>query len=349
MNVVPILMGMVFMLLLEESFSSISVPENCEDIPQQPQGNNTPYLSSSSRYSLGGNLRVPIPRHAKQGDLLVLFLSRSDDVLPVELAGWTTGPSCFKETNRGNDAEQCWTAQDCLETTSSDWEGNKYCARFPYNHTGEDLATIVFYKSILQNNDDANNEEAANNDTMFQINLPGIHPAWATLAAISNVNMTNPIRSSAGVACDKKAAGVFPTVHGAAGDLLLLSMAHDDPASQTAFQAPLGTRLVQVQDGFDEAGFLFARRLNVTGKTPMYATKGEGTQWWCKDALLSLVIDMLPSGDDDNNDNNELLFLDGSDDPCHDDSIPVDSSATILADLFSLLWKWKRDRWGIFD
>ena len=346
MNVSPFLRGIVLLLSLGETLSSVT-NANCEDITQRQQEGNTTYLSSSSRYAPGGNLRAPIPRHAKEGDLLVLFLSRSDGGLPVELDGWTTGPSCFKENNRGNNVEQCWTAEDCLETTNGDTaEGTKYCSRFPLNHTGEDLATIVLYKPIIHN--DYDDEAAANdNDPMFHINLPGISPAWATLAAISNVNMTNPIRSSAGVSCDKKAAGVFPTVHGEAGDLLLLSMAHDDPANQTAFQAPLGTRLVQVQHGFDEAGFLFARRLNVTGTTSTYATKGEGTQWWCKDALLSVVIRMLPLDDDDNNDNNELLLVNENDDPCRDD-IPVDSDAITLSDLFSWLWKWKRDRGGIF-
>lgn len=329
MKVFPLVLGsIVFMLLLEESLSS-----SCEDTTQQL--GNTPYISSSSRYSLGGNLRVPIPPHAKAGDLLILFLSRTDDVLPLELDGWTTGPSCFKEHNKGNHIQQCWTAKDCLESTTSNTSsgGIKYCTRFPYNHTGEDLATIVFHKPV------ADEEE----NLMFHVNLPGIHPAWATLAAISDVNMTHPIRSSRGVSCDKKAAGVFPTVHGKAGDLLLLSMAHDDPANQTAFQAPLGTRLVQEQHGIDETGYLFARRLNFTGKTPKYATKGEGTQWWCKDALLSLVIRMLPSDDGNNKTliDNELVLLDETDVHCRDSWYY--STAIMVADIFS--WLMNIERW----
>ena len=323
MNKVATIVGIIF-LLLEPSISV-----TCKNI-------TSPYLSASSRYSLRGNLRVPSPPHANEGDLLILLMSRSDDVLPLELDGWTTGPSCFKEVNTGNHIRECWTAEDCLESTTSS-SGIKYCTRFPYNHTGKDLATIVFHKPIAKGRE--------TNDEIFDWDLPGYHPAWATLVVISSANMTDPIRSSANTACDRRAAAVFPSVRGAAGDVLLLSMAHDDPAALVDFQPPLGTRFVQEQHGPDEAGFVYTRRLNSTGKTPKYATRGNGTQWYCKDALLSLVIRMLPSADDSNNNNssNELLILDGAYDSCHDVD---DSTVVTITDLLSGLYDLLSGLWG---
>lgn len=305
-----------------------SVSPTCEDPIQGT------YVSSSSRYGLAGDIRLPIPSHTKAGDLLLLFLSRTDDVLPLELDGWVTGPSCFKEHNKGNHVRQCWTAEDCLESKTSAYSGVKYCSRFPRNHTGEDLATIVFYRTV------ASNYEA---NGILQWNLPGYNPAWATLAVISGVNTTNPIRSSARTSCDKKAAGVFPSVYGEPGDVLLLSMAHDDPADPLDFQPPMGTQLIEDQHGSDEAGFLFAGRLNISGKTPTYATRGAGTQWWCKDALLSVVLHMLPSDD-----NQDLLILNNGNDPCsHINSSGAVIFSDVLSGIVNIL-KWINARWRIF-
>jgi len=331
MNGLNRFLNILFTLLLvvvDESLSSFvnhydNDNDDCQDITQLYE--TIPYLSSTSRFSLRGDLLLPIPPHAKKGDLLMLFLSRTDDVLPIQLHGWSTGPSCLKEHNKGNHLKKCWQAGDCLNTTTTS-DGITYCTRFPYNQTGQDLATVVFYKPVEE-------EELRRDVTWLTVNLAGRHPAWATLAAISKVNMTHPIRSSAGVSCDRKAAGVFPKVYGKAGDLLLLSMAHDDPTNDTAFQAPKGTQLVRTQHGVDEAGYLFARRLNVTGKTLNYATIGEGTQWWCKDALLSMVIRMLPS-DTTNATENDLFILDETDPHCREGF----RYSSILSNLFAGLW-----------
>jgi len=309
-----------YILLLGESVSASSNYTNatCEDTLNRIEQGSTKLSLSSQYNSFGGDLSLPIPPHVKEGDLLLLFLSRTDNVLPLELPnGWTTGPSCFKEDNKGNHLRQCWTAQDCLESTTT-FGGVKYCTRFPHNDTGKDLATVVFYKPYSR--------DGVFRKNRINWNIPGYTPAWATLAAISGANMTHPIRSWGGTSCDKKATSVFPRVFGEPGDVLLLSMANDDAADRIAFQAPMGTEIVQEQHGSDEAGFLYAQRLTTSGVTTSYSTQGNGTQWWCKDLLLSVVIQMLPSNDTEN----KLLILDKQSDPCSDAS-----GAVTLVDILS--------------
>lgn len=55
------------------------------------------------------------------------------------------------------------------------------------------------------------------------------------------------------------------------------------------FLPPPGTSLLGFTNSYDEAGFLFGKKLNQTGQTGELLTGGPGGPK-CKDALLSVVV-----------------------------------------------------------
>ena len=131
----------------------------------------------------------------------------------------------------------------------------------------------------------------AGSETSFSFDLIGRAPSWAILVAVNGIDETNPVRSVALTSCDKKKQSVFPSVNGEENDLLLLSQAFDDPASDAQFPAPLNTTLVSSTRGPDEAGFVYMKTLTETGPTGKFVTPGDGTgKAACKDALISIAL-----------------------------------------------------------
>lgn len=224
--------------------------------------------SSSHAYDKDGYIKISRPKGSKEGDLLFLFLSRTDDVLPVKLKGWKLGASCLKKHNT---VKKCYTIEECDDKRYDD-----FC------YGGTDLGTVIFYKIVRDNE-----------PSSYSWNIEGLkgNPAWAILAAVreANINTDNPIRSVNTVSCDRSDHSEFPSVYGKRRDALLLSMAFDDKSYVRRFGAPSGTHITDYVRGNDEAGFLYTKELTKEGETGVRSTRGPGDDF-CKDALISLVV-----------------------------------------------------------
>ena len=203
----------------------------------------------------------------------MLFLSRSGDPLPLKMKGWKYGASCFKSTNN---QEHCWTRKDCITRKKG------YCEKFPQGK-GKDLATVVFFRTLSEND-----------PSIFKIHLFGNHAAWGFLLAVNGTNHSNPIRNKSTTSSDNNKQSIFPIVSGNKGDIVLLSMAYDDTAQKSDFRPPKGTQLISFVNGKDEAGFLYSKELK-NGTMGAFITGGEGGAAGKvgpenKDALISLVL-----------------------------------------------------------
>ena len=224
----------------------------------------------TSSYDKDGKIAWDIPRLATKGDLLLLFISRTGNTLPLKINGWKYAASCFKSRD---DQKQCWTRMDCKK------EINGYCAEFPKGR-GKDLATIVFFK-----------EWSEYDPGTFQYDLPvNQYAGWGFLLVVNGAaDYSTPIRDTNTSSKDDSVYSIFPSVYGKEGDLLLLSMAFDDRAEETDFRPPNGTDLINFVNGRDEAGFLYSKELTANNATGELATKGPGGPE-NKDALISLVL-----------------------------------------------------------
>lgn len=246
-----------------------SMPTFNYDDPQA--WNHGTYASSSK----SGTITIEIPKHTQVGDTLFLFISRTDAFMPINLAGWTRGASCFKKSN---EQPTCFLARDCVE------EYGNNCLFFQqgvYGNKGDgaDLGTTLFHRTVTV--DDPNSWNIELGYTNRRI--------WAIITAVTNVNQADPIRSAAGTSCDEVYESVFPSVNGEENDVLLLSQAFDDTASREDFWAPQGTFLLGRTITKDEFGILFGEKLQVSGFTGNFITRGQGGSE-CKDALLSIVV-----------------------------------------------------------
>ena len=238
------------------------------------------------------------PSLSQPGDLLLLFLSRTDDCLPLGLDGWRTGPTCIKS----DDFQQtCHVAANCTQWKNNGEDGD-YCFEFDGRPSfkGMDLGTGVFYRTV-QANDEA---------LQYTFNLQccagrrsrskDCGPAWAILTALRGADNHNPIVDSATTSMDQLRGSQFPSVtNESPGDWLLLSMAFDDGKSfgidETRFLPPEGTTRLNYVIGNDEAGFVFAQELTETGATGQKYTTGPGAtgssaRFMVKDALISLIV-----------------------------------------------------------
>ena len=233
------------------------------------------YINSTRVYSSNNRLRIDVPPLAKNGDLLVLFLSRTDDYLPMQMDNWKSVAQCFK-TDNGD--KRCMINADCKRNFSWDEKKYRYCSRFSSGGTGQDLATSVFTREM---------DNQAPNQFVFE--LKGKHPSWAILMAVRGVNPEDPVRSFTTASCDKEKQSVFPSVDGNKGDLLLLSMAFDDTTTRNKFQTPSGTSMLDFVAGNDEAGVIYGKTLTANGPTGKQKTRGDGASA-CKDALISMVM-----------------------------------------------------------
>ena len=228
------------------------------------------YINSARVYSSNNLLSIDVPSEATNGDLLVLFLSRTDDYLPMQMEDWKSVAQCFK-TDNGD--KRCMINEDCKSK-----EGGEYCEEFSSGGTGQDLATSVFTRKM--------NDQVP---STLDFELKGKHPSWAILMAVRGVNPEDPVRSFTTASCDKEKQSVFPSVNGNKGDLLILSMAFDDTTTRNQFQAPSGTSMLDFVAGNDEAGVIYGKTLTANGPTGKQKTRGDGASA-CKDALISMVM-----------------------------------------------------------
>lgn len=224
---------------------------------------------SAAVYGSTGELSIERPPAAAEGDLLVLFLSRTDDLLPLRLEGWSAVTACLKSTNT---QERCLTAAECAEMDGD------YCLTFGAEGTGRDLATAVFTRRVGP-------AEA----TSYGWSLRGAAPSWAILAAFGGAAEASPIRASAGTSHDANPSSRFPSVSAEAGDYLLLAQAFDDTAAEDDFLPPAEMTLLRWIAGADEAGYLFGAALDASGPTGERETRGVGGPN-AKDLMLTVVV-----------------------------------------------------------
>lgn len=237
------------------------------------------HINTTTAYSKNGRLTIPYPTSNEydQDDdlLLVLFLSRTDSFLPMEIyGGWTRLASCYKTYN---EQPQCFTAEDCLKEANR--MGKTFCYSFPVGK-GRDLGTVVFAKKVGR-------KEVTR--TTKKITMGGWPPSWAIMTLLRGVNTTDPVRSVATASCDNSVHSLFPSVDALQDDVLLLSMAYDDAAPQSAFTAPSTTTVLGYTRGYDETGILYGKRIGSNGPTGSLMTGGDGS-YHCKDALITLAL-----------------------------------------------------------
>lgn len=219
----------------------------------------------------GQGVTVAKPAGTATGDLMVLFLHRTDDMLPYAVNGWTRRAECYKEDN----GYQCLNIADCSSSSGG------FCTRFKNQYNGRDLAQVVFTRT-------AGASEPASYSFNMNQDSDG-HPGWAILTTLRGANTAAPVRASANKGCDGDDDSLFPSVDGRKGDMLLLSQSFDDAVSKDKFGAPTGMSTFGYVSNSDEAGFLFGGILTQDGPTGVRRTNGSGASA-CKDALISITI-----------------------------------------------------------
>lgn len=219
----------------------------------------------------GQGLKITRPTSSKTGDLLVLILHRTDDLLPFAVSGWNRQAECYKEDN----GYQCLNVSDCTSLSGG------FCTRFQNKYNGRDLAQVVFTKTA-----------GASEPSSYSFNLnqdSSGHPGWAILTALRGANTSSPVRAWANKGCDGDADSLFPSVEGRKGDLLLLSQSFDDAVAKDLFGAPSGMSTFGYIANSDESGFLYGAVLTSDGQTGVRRTSGPGASA-CKDALVSFTV-----------------------------------------------------------
>lgn len=219
----------------------------------------------------GQGIRISRPANTRAGDLLVLALHRTDDMLPYSVSGWTRRAECYKEDN----GYQCLTIADCSSSSGG------FCTRFQSKYSGRDLAQVVYTRTA-----------GASEPSSYSFNLnqdSSGHPGWAILSALRGANTSTPVRAWANKGCDGDVDSLFPSVDGRKGDMLLLSQSFDDAVSKDRFGAPSGMSTFGYVSNSDEAGFLYGGVLTADGPTGVRRTIGSGASS-CKDGLVSLTI-----------------------------------------------------------
>ena len=241
--------------------------------PAPPPSRGIVHVGTTETYdSNGQGLVIERPTRSVEGDLLVLFLHRTDDDLPLYVDGWTRVAECFK----GDNGHACGTEAMCRR-----WHDDDFCADFGASGNGHDLAQAVFYRAVGPREPSS---------YRFDLNRDGAgHPGWAILTALRGAATRDPVRDWSSVGCDRDDDSIFPSVQGAPGDMLLLSQSFDDAIARERFLPPPGTELFGYVSRSDEAGFLFGGLLSTRGSTGTKRTGGPGGPS-CKDALVSLTI-----------------------------------------------------------
>lgn len=277
--------------LLAGCVSDAELPEDGEVIDEETSINEAEattlasdpvFVGATTGTAQNGTPTIRVPNGTAAGDLLLLFLHRTDDTnfwdgpaqLQARLSPWRSG------------GWQGPVATCAFDNSAGDFD----CAG-----RQADLNQVLYWKK-------ATADDLRRDGSQFErltINFPGSHPAWAIMATIRNaVTTSNPVRAWQGqTKCDNVRGTRFPSVSGRAGDMLLLSQSFDDGygqghnVSSGSFTAQAGfTRRAQVID-FDEAGHLYSRVLTATGATAQYESNGgSGNLSACKDIAVSIVI-----------------------------------------------------------
>lgn len=240
------------------------------------------FVGASTGTDQKGSPGIRVPSGTAAGDLLLLFLHRTDEgnfwdgpgQLRGRLSPWRSGG---------------W--QGPVATCAID--NDPKVQDFDCQGRQADLNQVLYWKKATA--DDLRKDGSQYEKLV--VNFPGSHPAWAIMATIRNAETgSNPVRAWKGqTKCDKIRGTRFPSVSGKSGDLLLLSQSYDDGrgagVSSGSFPAKSGfTRRAQVIDN-DEAGHLYSRLLTATGSTAEYETDaGSGSLHACKDLAVSIVI-----------------------------------------------------------
>lgn len=219
----------------------------------------------------GQGVKIAKPANTKAGDLMVLVLHRTDDMLPYSVNGWTRRAECYKEDN----GYQCLNIADCSSSSGG------FCTRFQSKYNGRDLAQVVFTRT-------ASSTEPSSYSFNLNQDSSG-HPGWAILTTLRGANTSSPVRATANKGCDNDKDSMFPSVDGRKGDMLLLSQSFDDAIGRDKFGAPNGMSTFGYVSNSDEAGFLFGGILTQDGPTGVRRTNGDGASE-CKDALVSITI-----------------------------------------------------------
>ncbi len=236
-----------------------------------PTGSISHIGSTSIWDSNGQGVTVAKPANTRAGDLMVLVLHRTDDMLPHTVSGWTRRAECYKEDN----GYQCLNVSDCSSNSGG------FCTRFQSKYNGRDLAQVVFTRTA------GSNEPASYSFNLNQ-DTDG-HPGWAILTTLRGANTSSPVRATANKGCDNDNDSLFPSVDGRKGDMLLLSQSFDDFVSKDTFAAPNGMSTFAYVGNSDETGFMYGGILTQDGPTGVRRTNGPGASG-CKDALVSLPI-----------------------------------------------------------
>ena len=84
-SILKLSIALVLMLTLSKSVT-FAVPRNWNH-------------GCTRSYDYDGNMTWAVPEDAKEEDLLLLFMSHTDDLLLLELDGWEYVASCFKTFN----------------------------------------------------------------------------------------------------------------------------------------------------------------------------------------------------------------------------------------------------------
>ena len=244
-------------------------------------------------------VEIDLPPKAQSGDLLVMFLHRTDDYMPYFLPNWERKAWCFKGNNHYNCATECIQ----LSSVVGD-NGERYCRRFQhpgrrgqpptYEDTfdpirGQDLSQAVFVRDFTE-------QGFMTNQTSIAVDFSGSesHEAWIILVVIRGANTIDPVRDSAVTGADLSNHSVFPHVVGEPNDIILFSQSFDDrvgcrgrlgeefvvdaaslstqsfqtnfnsyPQCQGSFRNPNGTQLLGyvAMNDMDAAGFLWGGTL----------------------------------------------------------------------------------------
>jgi hypothetical protein len=240
--------------------------------PPPPTTGSISHIGTTQVWDADGQgVTIAKPSNTKAGDLLVLILHRTDDMLPYAVSGWTRRAECYKEDN----GYQCLNVPDCSSSSGG------FCTRFQNKYNGRDLAQVVFTRA-------AGSSEPSS--YAFNLNQDSTgHPGWAILSALRGANTSEPVRAWANKGCDGDADSLFPSVDGRKGDMLLLSQSFDDKVSKETFGAPSGMQTFGYVANSDESGFLYGAILTADGPTGVRRTNGPGASG-CKDALVAFTI-----------------------------------------------------------
>lgn len=240
--------------------------------PPPPPAGSISHVGTTQVWDADGQgVTVAKPSNTQTGDLLVLILHRTDDMLPFAVNGWTRRAECYKEDN----GYQCLNVADCSSTSGG------FCTRFQSKYNGRDLAQVVFTRTA-----------GASEPSSYAFNMNQDstgHPGWAILSTLRGANTSSPVRAWANKGCDNDVDSLFPSVDGRKGDMLLLSQSFDDRVSKETFGAPSGMSTFGYVANSDESGFLYGSILTADGPTGVRRTNGPGASG-CKDALVSFTI-----------------------------------------------------------